>query len=434
MQAYDDALRLGGEAIDNRDFKRAMDIFDQCSQIGLGDVRPLVGMAIALAETGYQGASIGLLMQAANLRPNVSEIWSNLGASLRKANQTEAARAALLKAIELNPNDGIAFGNLTGTYINEGDPAAGLEYGRKAVKLEPDNVSNHNNLAFLYLELGRWQEAWPHWERRVMMPGATAREYPGRRWRGERVDSLVVHGEQGLGDEVMFLAYAQDVAKRVRKRLVIEVAPRLKTLAQRSFPDAEVIGHPSEFTGEADAWVAMGDLAALFNGGVPVKRSRYLVPDPERVAKWREKLPQGAILLAHKGGTKRTHEEARNPPREAWAHLLALGRPVFSIQYGKAAKGMADEIGIEWLEDAANDLEEQVAAISACDALVSVAQTALHFGGALGKRVLCVCSDRPAWRYGLKGPMPWYETVELYRRAPDEPWDEVVQRVAEALS
>lgn len=427
------AIEAGSAALNRKDFREAMIIFDQVAQTVPDDVQSLVGMGIALSEMGCTGASIALFSYGAQLRPNIHEVWANLGASLRRAGHTQAARIALRRALEMKPDDVIALGNITGTYVNEGEPAEGIEFGKRALAQNPDEPSTRNNLALLLMELGRWSEAWPHWEHRVRMNGYRPRTYPGRRWRGETVNRLVVHGEQGLGDEVMFLAYAERVRTKVRGKPVIEVAPRLKSIAQRSFPWAEVIGSPEEFEGEADAWVPMGDLPALFNAGVPIKKSGYLKADQDRVSKWRERLGLGAVLLAHKGGTKQTHEEVRNPPRAAWQALLDTGRPVFSIQYGVNAAKQAEEIGVPWLEEAATDLEEQLAAIAACDVLVSVPQTALHFGGALGKRVLCPLTDKPAWRYGLSGDMPWYETVELVRRAPGEDWAAVVGRVAEAL-
>ena len=123
----------------------------------------------------------------------------------------------------------------------------------------------------------------------------------------------------------------------------------------------------------------------------------------------------------------------RNPPREAWEPVLAAGYEVLSIQYGKNAKEQAEEIGVEWLQEAGEDIDEQQAAIAAADLLESVPQTALHIGGSLGKRVLCPLTDKPAWRYGLTGPMPWYQTVELFRKQPGEDWAPVMAKVAEAM-
>ena len=41
-----------------------------------------------------------------------------------------------------------------------------------------------------------------------------------------------------------------------------------------------------------------------------------------------------------------------------------------------------------------------------------------------------------AWRYGVKGPMPWYRSVRLYRQTVDtrDAWRPVIERVGFDLS
>ena len=48
---------------------------------------------------------------------------------------------------------------------------------------------------------------------------------------------------------------------------------------------------------------------------------------------------------------------------------------------------------------------------------------------------MVIVSNKPAWRYGITGEMPWYETVDLYRQGADETdWAPVMGRVAEAVA
>ena len=51
---------------------------------------------------------------------------------------------------------------------------------------------------------------------------------------------ILLHAEQGIGDELMFATCYHDVIRQAR-RVMITCDPRLKDLMQRSFPEAAVV-------------------------------------------------------------------------------------------------------------------------------------------------------------------------------------------------
>lgn len=433
MRLLQDALLEGEGLLAQGKHREAATLFDAILAKQPKVVEAANGLGIALHHVGQVGAAIAAFSHAATLAPQSPIVWANFGGTLRAAGHIEWGRAAYEQSLKFAPDNAQALNGMCGSYVNEGNPAEGVKWGEKAVKAAPDLVTGHLNLALCLMELGRWDEAWPHWRRRVM-PGAVERNYPGDRWRGEDVDWLIVHGEQGLGDEVMFLGCLPQLMDRAHRGVIIEVNPRLVQLVRASFPQAEVIGKPEEFRHPGDgviAHAALGDLPELCEGGIPPKVSGYL-----RGA-W---LPGYAdvVLLAMRGGTMQTHDYLRNPPIEAWRPVVEAIRrhglrPV-SIQYGADGARLAETLGIEHDDIAAGDITRQAAAIRSAAALVSVQQTALHLGGAVGTQVFGVISNKPAWRYGIEGEMPWYESVSLHRQgAKERDWGPLMQRVADEL-
>lgn len=441
MKTYREAMEMasahlttGAETQNRAEFARAAEILDTVLETWPDNPQAMVLLGMAVAELGHQGTSLALLCYAVKLAPDMPEAWHNLGTTLRRCGHTDPSRAALAKGLELRPDDARAYGNLAGTYVNCGDPLPGVEFGKRALAIDPDEANAANNLALCLLELGRWHEAWQHYPKRHRHRLAYARSYAAPQWDGRPVDSLLIHGEQGLGDEVMFLGLVEDVRPLVRGRLVLEVNAKLAPIVRRSFPACEVITAQAEFTGEVAAVTAMGDVPRWFRDGVPPKRAGYLKPDAAKVQKWRDFFGgRPAVLLAWKGGVKATHEMLRNPPRELWAPLIAMGA-VWSIQYGEGAADHAKRMGLPHLDMAAADIDEQFACICAADALVTVQQTALHLAAAVGARVFGVIPSAPAWRYGMAGPMPWYtDSVRLFRQAAGEGWEGAVAAATAAV-
>lgn len=434
MRTVAETLAQAQRYLAGRDFKEAARLYDAICAAEPRSVEAITGLAICNSHLGSLGTSISLFAHAATLSPDNAVVQTNLGLSLRRAQHTEPARVHYKEALRLDPQNVTALGGLAGSYVNEGNPKPGIAWAQKALAVDSNDIPAIHNLALLLMEDGQWQDAWPHWLRR-RPENHEVRSYPGTRWQGEDVDYLIVHGEQGLGDEVMFLGCLPQLMDRVHRKLTIEVAPRLVATVAASFPSANVIGKEKDYSpprdGGAIAYCGLGDLPIYCVGGIPPKVSGYLtapiIPDYAN-----------AVLIAPLGGTVGTHMQIRNPPINAWVPIIeaikGIGLRPLCIQYGNDGEAVAEAMGIEFDAPAAHNLTRQAAAIRSCAALVSVQQTALHLGGALGKRTLGVIPNKPAWRYGLRGPMPWYQTVDLYRQTPAETtWEPVISRVADAI-
>lgn len=440
MRTPTDAFEQGATLMRSGDWKAGLEIFDRLAEFVPDDSQILSNLGVAHGQTGNPGTAMALLAYAAALNPEDAMAWGNLGATFQGGLHREYKRMALQKAAHLDPKAVAVWGNLAGSYVQDGNPEPGIQFALRCLRGQPTNPSARSNLALLLMELGRWREAWPHWPARWELVGGTRRTYAAPDWNGEQVASLLVHGEQGLGDEVMFLSYVNTLLERVSQRLVLEVNARLVPLVRRSWVDrrVEVIAEESELAGEVEAKCALGDLPGLLTPDAPLRVTRYLQPDPARVKHWQQWMatqgPRPWVAFAVHGGVKHTHELTRNPPREAWAPVVAQCGSAYGIQYGPQGAQRDAEAGVRHMPLPAGDLAEQAAFLTACDALVSVPQTALHIAGAVGAKVLAAISDKPAWRYGLTGSMPWYsDNVTLFRMAKGDGWGPVMDKISGAV-
>tara|TARA_S200002703_G_scaffold107486_1_gene93375 strand:+ start:1030 stop:2364 length:1335 start_codon:yes stop_codon:yes gene_type:complete len=369
-----------------------------------------------LSQQKKFGLAMTLLEKSTRIEPDeLPEAWHNLGVAYRNEGHTEKARDAYREAIRLRPSAEL-WAMLSGSYINTGTPLKALEYAQNALDLKPDLAHGHNHMALGLLELGRYAEAWPHYEYRFALDtmSASARPFECPKWDGKPVKRLAIHGEQGIGDEILFMSCFGDIEGV--EEIAVECERRLIPLFERSFG---VKCYPSfdEMTKEfeADAYIAMGSLPGLFRKKKEdFPGHTFLKADPAKVAKWRSRLPENPIGIAWHGGTKGTHQELRNAPLEMWADFIR-GKNVVSVQYDGAAQ--AAELGIPHYQDAIDDLDEFAALVAALDGVVSVCQSVIHFAGGLGTPCLVFTPDQPAWRYGIEGQhMDWYgDHLELIR-------------------
>ncbi|MDX1268460.1 MAG: hypothetical protein R3311_13935, partial [Oceanisphaera sp.] len=83
------------------------------------------------------------------------------------------------------------------------------------------------------------------------------------------------------------------------------------------------------------------------------------------------------------------------------------------------------------------DLDRMLALMAACDLVVTVNNSAVHFAGAAGLRCFTLTPKACAWRYGRdRADMPFYSTdsVVQYRQTDDGwPMDRLAYDIQEEL-
>jgi len=118
---------------------------------------------------------------------------------------------------------------------------------------------------------------------------------------------MLVWGEQGIGDEIMFAGLVPN-AIRSGNRCVLDCDARLKPLFSRSFPDVEVVtGVVPESPLDIVAHLPSGSLPGLFrrsSNPFGATTSPYLVADPLARGRFRDHYADGRKLVGPAWHTK----------------------------------------------------------------------------------------------------------------------------------
>ncbi len=479
----------------------------------LGNVHRLAGDARA-AEASYREAlriapqsagaayNLALILKAASRLPEALELlraahrtgpgetgalWE-LGLLLIELGRCEEARQVAGQACAERPADPLAHKALAVAHQHLLDPATALEAFDRALALDPLDAHTHALRAIVLQELlrldealatldraleldpgnavARWRRAlvhlmrgdfrrgWPEYEVRFASGDRVRRAFPCPRWRGETLQgkTILVHAEQGLGDEIMFASCLPDLAE-TGARLVLDCHPKLAALFARSFPRASIHAGPQS---PDTAWLA-GYPAPDYEipaGSLPLHlrmtaerfpaHQGYLTADPEKVSRWRARLaalgPGLKVGLSWRGGTamSRTASRSLDLPR-LLPILRTPGIHFVDLQYSAGAPEIAAlerEHGariVHW-QEALDDYDETAALVCALDLVLTVCTAVVHLTGALGRTAWVMTPHSPEWRYGHAGErMPWYPAVRLIRQERHGDWDAVIATVGRRL-
>lgn len=438
MERYDEVWKQATQLHLKGKVNEALELYDKMLAHQPDNAHLLACMGTAFCQAGAFGSSIQLLRRSTELNPALADGWHNLGIAYRTMGMIDNAMACYTKELELpgvtQKNMGTIHSNMSGCYVNEGRPERCIEFADKGLRYDPlsPQLRNHKSLALL--ELGRYREGFELYEARYELPEFTPRDYgKAPRWDGKAVRRLAVHGEQGIGDEILFLTQIKKLLP-LCEEVAIECTPRLVGLLRHSYRNEPKIKlYPThealQKEYQADAWCGLGSLVLHC---WPFQKDAYL--EPSR-AYFRTERPR--LGISWRGGTLRTHEYHRNAPFEYWKPLVdrikAHGVDVISVQYGPA-KDMAQALGIPHDEDNIRDLDMLASMVKSCDHILSVCNTTVHMAGAMNVPTTVLVPNKPAWRYGLRGERSdWYDSVEHFRQAEGEEWGAVLARATKHM-
>jgi tetratricopeptide (TPR) repeat protein len=418
----------------------------------------LTQLGNALCALGEWDEAQACYHQALQHGPENADAHNSMGMLRFEQGDFARAAASFRRALSLKPGLSEATTNLAMLLEEEGRTGEAIEVYRQAMQADPRNARAAYNLGIALLGRFEFAEGWEHCERRFdTVPAVTPRRAFGVPRLEERgiaaTRRVAVWREQGVGDQVLYSTLLPALAAK-GAGLVVEVDRRLVPAYVRAHPGWEVV--PPEESARAfercDAHVPIASLGRLLRPAIErfeEQPASILAPDPARVAQFGRRLASagsgrpivGVSWRSFQPGARRQLGRRKSSPLRA-LHELSQHARLVDLQYGDTADERAQFAAsggrLERLEglDALDDLDGLLAAIAACDLVVTTSNVTAHLAGALGKRTLLVfLSARPPFHYWAspQGRSLWYPCVEIVTAPALDTWERAFGRVHELL-
>lgn len=427
------------------EYTRALDLVSEFLAEEPDDPRGVFLLGTVAANMKDKAFAYQCLARAVALAPERAEPWTNLGRTLDEMGYHPEAFRAYSEALQRDPTLREAQANRVACLVNLAQFRDALALADRVLAADPANTEALVSRGYALVGLGRYAEGWPLYaegvgrnERRKLR---RYRDEPV--WTGEEVDTLIVYGEQGLGDCIYFAQAVREARARA-KHLILDVQPKLAGLLRRSFlVRTEETGLQDTFDWpfelpRIDASCALSQLMPIFRSTRESFTGRpFLVADRERRLQWKALMEDWGgikpkIGLAWTGGAPDTGSRARNKALEWFLPLLdALPGAVFvDLEYKDRHEDIARLKGLgyhihSWPRATqSNDLDDVAGLVAELDLVVSVPTTVVHVAGALGVPCLCITHESPHCFFGAEGErMDAYQSVRL-SRPPHAGWVE----------
>ncbi len=451
----------------------------------------LFNVATLYRQTGRYEEAINYYRRLLDISNNHLEAMINLGTIYEHLGNTPEAMLLYEKVLAKEPSNLTALINLSSVFINQFRYSEAAELCNQVLKISPNHKDAWVNLGSIYAITGEFVAAKKAYlkalqidpndnEVRVWsgMLGLAQGDFREKTWlyyqaRSSRLEkqrglsalddqipekctglTIMIIGEQGIGDELFFLRYA-DLLKAKGVKLSCVCDPKISSLVERSGVCNSVYEHGTQLP-LCDKSIVSGDLPLVVGRisqnydpvSMPLKlkalqksldiMQRYLADGgapPYLALTWRggirredqsvlkarslyKEIPLEALVSGIRGFNGTIISLQRNPKNNETTHLSELlGRPVLDAAFLN------------------NDLEQMLALLQLIDEYVGVSNANMHLLAGLGGRARVLVPNPAEWRWMADGKTsPWFPGFITYRQQKDGSWGEAMAQLRDDLS
>lgn len=469
---HDLLINLGLMAWNFKMFDAAANMFRQYTAACPNSPLGYNNLCSVMGDMGQSDEAIEILRGAIYRMPEQAILWNALATVLAECGRVEESLVFYQEAIRLDPEFARIYHNFGYAFQHLGRLSEALEAYDMALSKAVDAAEireGRHSRSICLMGMGRLKEGF---EAHEMRRDQKFRAYvhhvlEAPYWNGEEVTGkrVLIVGEQGLGDEVMFANILPDVQRAVgpEGKLQIAVDDRLIPLFKRSFPAADVGTYDDRTLIDKDGNKALRFLPFAVQKGQPdyyawmasplaflrprledFPHEAFLTPDPERVAQFKAKLAEGGdgltVGICWRSMRIDTKRAKYYSALDLWGPILSVpGVRFINLQYGDCQEELARAeekhgVKIEVMDglNLKSDLDGAAALSAAVDLVISAPTAAAALAAAVGTETWFLTAGR-VWPQLGTDELPWYRKTQVFMPEKFGDWTELMPKLGAAL-
>jgi tetratricopeptide (TPR) repeat protein len=422
----------------------------------------LLNLGCVEAKYDRWAAAAALARRACAIKPDEVGSLTNYGLYLIQLQRFDEADEVLTRAVERAPDDLAARHNLGLLRYNQNRPDEAISELRRAIvaydRAGKNCTGARSDLSMATMKSGRLHEGLGlnevRWE--GMISKLPAWECGLPLWEGDMHpgQTLLLHSEQGYGDALQFVRFAQEIKEAGCFEKTIFAAPgaTVRLLRGDDYENLggqcgcdEVVdmlnfGEMVKASRTADCHAPL--LSAVYRigaefSGQPASAEPYLRPVSSPAGRRTTVVGAGfrvGLVWAASPGHRRSRE--RSVPVDQLVELATVpGVHLYSLQVGPYQEDLQRAGVSDIVTDLAPQIEDfgdTVALAKQLDLVVTVDTGPLHAVAAAGVSTWLVQPFCPCWRWAL-GAKLWYGCVDEYHQEKPGSWSRPIREMTRDL-
>jgi len=333
--------------------------------------------------------------------------------------------------------------NLGNVYKNLFQNTAAEEFYKIALKLNPDHPSVHWNLALALLQNGDIYNGFQEYIWRWKIKKTTKINIFKPLWKGEKDKNLrlLVHSEQGYGDNLQFIRYLPLIRDMVGEIIFSCDKNLLRLFEGQKYIDKvineeEVLKYLNDF----DIWVPLLDIPTILKTDLDTipHDIPYIYPDQNIIdlynplfEKYKDSFKIGFIW---KTNPKSDYSMEKSCTIDDFNILFELNRNFNFFSLQREEHFLPSHYKCINLAKAIDSFAHTAALLMHLDLIITVDTALAHLSGAMERPTWTILPYNHDWRYGVDGKKsPWYPEMKLFRQEKKGDWKGVFLRIKQEL-
>lgn len=304
------------------------------------------------------------------------------------------------------PNDANAAAIAAKELVDDQRAEEAEAIAKAGLRMGPGRTDLRTTLATSLLMQGRYREGFREFEGRIPRIRSPLQTLSYPEWDGQLAGkSILVCGEQGLGDEIQFARFIRPLRELGAARITLVCQPPLVRAFQNVGADLVVGREGSVSLPKHDCWTMAGSIPHRLGLDLAdITGTPYLAAEPRS---------RGGIGLVERGSPLHGNDPHRSIPDGLLREAIPHGVPL----------------------EPEGDVYDSLCRIAGLDLLITVDTSWAHMAGALGVPCWVLLPYRGLdWRW-LRGgaDTPWYTSMRLFRQSEPGDWGAVVRAVKSVI-
>ena len=379
----------------------------------------------------------------AMLRDEMFSLTSNYAKALGEVGRSQEALALLTRLNAQAPDNQLALYNLGLVLLQMKRHQESIAVMDRVLALTPNDDKAKFCAGFANLALGNYIRGFADYECRLK---DDYNVQPAPEWIDEPLEgkTILVRGEQGLGDNIMFGRYLRYLRAAGAKEILFWTPAPTRSLFENR-AGVRLLGDIVADWPEFDYWTWSMSLAHKFGtdtDSVPEPLGIYY--DANLLSVWNYRMGNASKLrvgLCWSGGRKSKYDSFRSLPASVIKPLLDIpGVTFFNFQQDVRETDTHDyedmrRKGLVDITEHLTDFRQTAHAMRNLDLMITCDTSVAHMAGTVGIPTwVMITSHRTYWLWIQKTDRsPWYPSIRVFEQKGGD-WPEVISRVQFALA